>query len=264
MKRLRAVAILALLAGLGLIYLGGWFTRPTPLQGSPQAELDKFARDWDAALRRYVDHGRVNYAGWRSGQAELSTHMQNLESADLKPLLSGPSSLGFWMDYYNARVVHEVLAGQSPQSAPGRTRLFGLTRFYVAGQRFSLTELETMIRRDFSEPKIHFAINCASLSCPALRSESYQGRSQDKLDQMLEEQAREFLADGFKNQFEPKSGKAHLSQIFQWYKSDFEKNNSSLSAFLAQYAPPPARQPLLEGHLTVDFIPYDWSPNGTF
>lgn len=250
---------------LGLLAWARWegvFSTPARRVGGVNS-IQHFAQYWSRALQAYVVGGRVDYRGWKESQAELSKIMGELESLGPEEVGSGVQALGFWIDYYNARVVHEVLAGQSPQTAVGRTKLFALTRFFAAGKRMSLTDVENSIRSSFAEPRIHFAINCASFSCPALRSASYQDLSGQEMDRILSQQAREFLADETKNRFDLKTGKAYLSQIFEWYQKDFLKDGQSLQVYLSEYAPDAAKDQLRSSGFELEYLPYNWSPNGT-
>lgn len=264
MKLARVLSILAMcVALLAYVYWQGWFVAPAAsTRGSGPEVVAKFADYWDQALKSNVKDGHVDYKNFRRSQSELAKHMTALEGIAPEELGKDSALLGFWIDYYNARVVHEVLAGQSPSTPVGRSRLFALTRFYVAGQRMSLTDVETSIRNRFQEPRIHFAVNCASFSCPALRSESYI-KAAPRMSEVLDEQARGFLSDPTKNRFDVGNHKAYLSQIFQWYAKDFEVNGT-LQAHLAPFAPPEVSKLLEKNQLVVEYIPYDWNSNGHF
>src|SRR5437763_1966360 len=115
------------------------------------------------------------------------------------------------------------------------------------------------LRKDFGEPRVHFAIVCASVTCPPLRSEAYRAAD---LDRQLDDQARRFLADPSRNRFDRRSRTLHLSSIFKWFREDFEKAAGSLPAFVARYVDPATAAAVEEPSVRIEFVDYDWSLNG--
>ena len=114
--------------------------------------------------------------------------------------------------------------------------------------------------RPLGDPRIHFAIICASKSCPFLRSEAFAAA---KLDAQLDAQARQFINDPSRNRFDKASGTAALSEIFKWFEEDF-RGAGSLQKYLAKYADDPevARMLAADG-FRIEWMTYDWSLNGT-
>jgi hypothetical protein len=118
----------------------------------------------------------------------------------------------------------------------------------------------------FDEPRIHFAVNCASIGCPMLRDNAYVA---ERLDSQLEESVRRFIGDRSRNRYDPASEKLEVSRIFDWYKADFEKGNrgiSSLPQFLARYADfladgAAARALVRQGQAKIRYLDYDWNLN---
>ena len=109
-----------------------------------------------------------------------------------------------------------------------------------------------ILRQEFREPRIHFALNCASLSCPKLRREAYDG---SKLDEQLTEQAKEFLGDKSRNQLDPKTPR--LSAIFSFYGKDIKKwSGKSVIGFINQYA-----SVKIDENAEVDYLDYNWNLN---
>ncbi len=124
----------------------------------------------------------------------------------------------------------------------------------------SLNEIENKIlRAEFHEPRIHFAIVCASKSCPKLQSEAY--RASD-LDAQLERAAREFARDPAKNRYDASSQELQLSSIFKWFREDFETASGSLPAFFVRFTEPALAKTLGDGKVKVEFLEYDWTLNG--
>jgi len=113
------------------------------------------------------------------------------------------------------------------------------------------------------EPRVHFALNCASIGCPALRPEVYRG---DSLDGQLRDQTERFLSDRSRNRYAAGSGSLEVSQIFEWYGKDFERAAGSVAKFLAPYAAhlsddAAVRAKIAAAALPVTFLAYDWRLN---
>ncbi len=107
---------------------------------------------------------------------------------------------------------------------------------------------------------MHFAIVCASASCPKLQPWVYQ---HDKLDHQLDHAARAFINDPTRNRFDRKQKVARLSMIFEWFEEDFAQANGSVLAYVARYVDDPELARELAHHkYTVEFLEYDWSLNG--
>jgi hypothetical protein len=129
----------------------------------------------------------------------------------------------------------------------------------LRGRRLSLDDIENdILRRELDEPRIHFAIVCASRSCPVLRDESY--RASD-LDRQLEEAATRFVRDPLRNRFDAATRTFHASSIFKWFRRDFERRAGSVASFLARYADEAAAAALRAGGARIEHLDYDWSLN---
>lgn len=233
---------------------------------------------WQALLSKHVyvqQEGRVsvvNYAGLAADRALLSAYLQGLTKVTSGEFAGWPPErqLAFLINAYNAWTV-ELILRHYPEidsirdiggwfRSPWRQKFFELL-----GQRRSLDELEhSLIRKQFNEPRIHFAVNCASVGCPALAQQAYRA---EQLDAQLEQATRRFLADRGRNGVA--EGQLRVSPIFNWYRDDFERGwrkLDSLAAFLAHYAEPLGlsagqREALLAGQLDIRFGDYDWSLN---
>ena len=127
----------------------------------------------------------------------------------------------------------------------------------AAGRRLSLNDIENnILRREFEDPRIHFALVCASLGCPVLRSEPYEA---GRLESQLEDQAEKFLSDPNKFRYEKKSDKIHFSPIFKWFKEDF-KQRGGVTAFIKNYLPKEIAG-ALSPRTAVEWLDYDWRLN---
>jgi len=211
-------------------------------------------------LSRHVHNGRVDYRGFKTDEAVLDRYLQQL--ADVDPAALVPrEAMAFYINLYNAWTVKLIL-GKYPDlksikdlgslfRSPWKKNLVRLN-----GQTVTLDHIEhEILRPRYKDPRIHFAVNCASRSCPALAPFAYAG---DRLDQQLDTVTAAFLNDPDSNYF--REGTLYVSQIFKWYGEDF---NHDVVGFFRKYA----REGLKEGldnhktDLRVTFLDYDWSLN---
>ena len=219
-------------------------------------------RDWDRQLRAYVDaEGRVAYRDWFAGDgAALQLYMQQLAAAD-PTAWSESEQLSFWINAYNAGTIWAVSQGRSAESLLGRGRLFKFWKFQVAGRQRTLDEIEhKILRKQFAEPRIHFAIVCASRSCPALRAEAYESA---RIDEQLQEQAVRFLNDPTRNAFDLSESRIRLSQIFDWFSEDFERHGALLP-YIAAFVEDQQVRAWLEAGAPgahTEHLSYDWTLN---
>ena len=149
---------------------------------------------------------------------------------------------------------------RSPSSFFGRIGYFKNAKYEVGGRSLNLYDLEREVIIPMGEPRIHFAIVCASASCPVLRPEAYVAGT---LDAQLDEAARRFINDPTRNRFDPDTRVAHLSKIFDWFTGDFEIDGGGVLDYVARYVQDPALAESLRGDgWSVQHLPYDWSLNG--
>jgi len=135
--------------------------------------------------------------------------------------------------------------------------------FSLLGKKSSLDDIEHgLLRKEYREPRVHFALNCASVSCPMLREEAYVGF---RLERQLEEQAVRFLSDRSRNRFafsDSRAGTLQVSKIFDWYKEDFEPRAQYFARYAKVLADDPAAQnAIAQGKAPLDFLEYDWALN---
>lgn len=212
---------------------------------------------FDALLRAHVKNGVVDYPAFQDNAA-FRKYVEDL--ARPAQLAGKEETLAYYINAYNALAIQGILDGLSPGSLLGRTRYFRIKEWPLNGQSTSLHDLEHKLIRPLGDPRIHFAIICASKSCPFLRSEAYAA---GKLDAQLDEQARQFVNDPFRNRFDQGTRVAHLSEIFKWFDEDFRGPAGSPQKYIAKYAADPAAAKLLAADgFKVVWIDYDWSLNG--
>ena len=163
--------------------------------------------------------------------------------------------MAFLINAYNAFTVEKILTRYPDiRSIWDFGKLFGNPFkdefFSLFGRKFSLDRIEhDTLRKDYRDPRIHYAVNCASVGCPMLREEAYVAA---RLEQQLEEQARRFLSDRSRNRV--RAGRLEVSKIFDWFKEDFEPREQ----YFARYA----RELGTGGRaLPLAFLDYDWALN---
>lgn len=218
-------------------------------------------RGWDGVLVRNVRNGFVDYDGIRADPAfaRFVTQLGTTTPADLP---ERADQLAFYINAYNALAIQGVLDGYSPATFMGRRRFFRGRSYTVLGDTVTLDTIEKERLAALAEPRIHFAIVCASLSCPRLASQAYRAAT---VEVQLDAAARSFINDPTRNRYDPARGLAFLSPIFDWYAGDFARVGGSVPAYLAGYAGDPAvAAGLAEGRLRLGYTPYDWNLNGTY
>ncbi|MEP7276143.1 MAG: DUF547 domain-containing protein [Betaproteobacteria bacterium] len=212
---------------------------------------------YDASLHANVNDGVVAYPGFRADAG-----FRGYVDALAKPGTPGEGRerLAHYINAYNALAIQGILDGLSPSTLFGRARYFKFKEWPLDGRSITLYDLEHQLLRPLGEPRIHFAIVCASKSCPRLRPEAYTAA---RLDAQLDEQARGFVNDPSRNRFDRATRTAHLSEIFNWFDEDFRAAAGSTQKYLARYVADPAiAQELAADTYKVEWIPYDWNLNG--
>ena len=218
---------------------------------------DSDHRFFDSIVKNHVSNGVVDYPAI----AEESSFNRYLdELAEPLAATSRDEQLAFWINGYNALAIRGILDGRSPSTFFGRVGYFKNAKYTIGGRTINLYDLERKVIIPFKEPRIHFAINCASASCPKLVSHVYTA---DQLDRQLETATRNFINDPTRNRFDRKNKVAHLSKIFDWFKKDFKQHSGSVQKYVAQFVNDPAlAKELSNGEFRIKFLKYDWSLNG--
>lgn len=242
----------------------------TAADGDSCALFDHEHTGWTAVLGRYVRGGFVDYAGLRKrGAADLRAYLSSLGSVcgDHYDTWTRAQKLAFWINAYNAYTVKLIVDHYPLKSIrsigilPGaafRDDFIALPKLGRA--KLSLNDIEHgILRAELREPRIHFAIVCASKGCPALRSEAYRASA---LEAQLDDAARGFVGDPRKNRYDAASRTLRLSAIFDWFHEDFERAAGSVPALVARYANANIAAAIRAGGVRVEFLDYDWSLNG--
>lgn len=237
---------------------------------------------WSTLLQKHVvlrDAGKssaVSYAGFARDRSQLKTYLGTLSAVPESEFnaWSKPQQLAFLINAYNAFTIEKVLMRYPDiRSIRDFGKLIGnpwKDRFFTLfGRDATLDGIEhDMIRvaGRYDDPRIHFAVNCASIGCPMLREEAYVAT---RLDAQFDEQALRFMSDRTRNRYDTSARKLALSSIFDWYGKDFArgwKGYTSLDQWLARYADqladkPEDRAAIRGGGVPVTFLDYDWRLN---
>ena len=207
---------------------------------------------WSIQLQKYVDEkGNVNYSKWlKEGKKELDTYLKNLQSFAPKKNWSKNEILAYWINTYNAFTVQLILNNYPLKSIKDIKNPWGHNIFFNENKNYSLGDIEHKILRKMGEPRIHFAINCASASCPKLNNKPYTA---DNIEIELERATRDFLNDTNKNEIS--ENKLGLSKIFLWFEEDFGNREEKLQ-FINKYT-----KIAISNKAKISYLSYDWSLN---
>lgn len=219
------------------------------------AQTSAWVADYNRLLGRYSTAGGVKYATWKGNAADMQALQGIVDAIGQENISSlGPKEqLAFYVNAYNAWILHEALEKYPTNSVKDALfTFFTSKRIKVAGQQTSFNSLEKeTIRGKFGDPNIHFALNCASRSCPPLNPEAFQG---SKLDAQFERLARTFVNSDRGVKLSGDGKAAELSQIFEWYKDDF-KDGGPVEFINKRRSSP------LPKDVKISYQKYDWSLN---
>lgn len=232
--------------------------RFTPLDPLDPAQVSH--RLFDEVLQTSVTNGIVNYPEIQVDQ-RLAAYLALLNRVDPSALSTDRDRLAFWINAYNACAIQGILDGYSPKPYIDWYRFFKTRTYGIGGAQLNLSDLEhDILRKQFHEPRIHFAIVCASSSCPKLPSWAYNPM---QLDRQLDQAARAFINDPTRNRFDRQQRIAYLSKIFDWFEEDFAASAGSVLRFVALYvADADVARELAQSGYHITYLDYDWSLNG--
>ncbi len=208
-------------------------------------------KSWDRLLHSFVDEkGNVDYRGFKKDSETLNQYLEQLGSNTVNENWSREKKLAYYINLYNAATVKLILNNYPLASITDINKPWDKAWIKYGGEFISLGEIEHKILRKMNEPRIHFAINCASYSCPKLLNEAY---TKDKLDEQLDRATKDFVNDPSRNIIS--ENRVELSKIFKWYKKDFE-NNGSLIVYLNKYL-----KSSISPDTKIEYLKYNWSLN---
>lgn len=206
---------------------------------------------FDKILKQYVSaSGKVDYKGIKADIARLDSYLGTLESTKMDDSWSRKEKLAFWINAYNAYTIKLIVQNYPLKSIMDLHggKPWDQKWINIAGQNLSLNNIENdIIRPQFNEPRIHFAVNCAAASCPPILNKAYTAGN---LEATLTTQTQKFLANAAYNKITPE--KVEVSKIFEWYAADF----GDLITFVNKYS-----DIKIKSSATVSYRDYDWSLN---
>ncbi len=225
---------------------------------TPKEEVKMIKEDFSGVYNQILTNfvsssGNVNYAGIKTNRTMLSQATKHFEENPPQSSWSSNQKLAFWINAYNLYTIELVVDNYPVASIkdinggkPWDKKFINLD-----GRTLSLNDIENnIIRKDFNEPRIHFAVNCASISCPKLLNKAY---TSGNLNTLLESQTKRFINDNAMNAISEKS--AQISNIFDWYKVDFTKNGSVID-FLNKYV-----NTTINSDAKITYKDYNWNLN---
>ncbi len=206
---------------------------------------------WTILLTRYVsEQGNVDYKGVKSNYKDLSKYLSLLSKNPPTNSWSREDKLAFWINAYNAFTVKLIVDNYPLKSIKDIKTPWDYRFIKIGPKWYTLNDIEHRILRKMDEPRIHFAINCASVSCPKLLNEAFLP---EKLDSQLTSATQEFLSDPVRNEIGSK--KVKISKIFRWFGKDF-KGDGSLLDFLNKYT-----DISISPTAKMSFKEYNWNLN---
>ena len=230
--------------------------------GIPKGENNSFTHEeWTGLLQKHVNKaGFVDYKGFIKDSVKLNSYLAKLSDNAPANSWSRDEKYAYWINAYNAYTVKLITSNYPVKTikelGADNPIIFVNTAwdkkfFSIGNKKMTLNTIEfKIIRKQFKDPRSHFAINCASISCPKLLNVAYEAKT---LNAQLEQQGKAFLADTEKNKVSAANPK--LSSIFKWYSGDFEKGQTKIE-FINKYA-----IPNLNANAKLDYLDYNWNLN---
>ena len=233
--------------------------------------FDQAHTAWGMVLHGFRnDDARVRYAELKKAAATRKDHPFNVYISDIQQVPKADfekwtrqEQMAFLLNTYNALTVRLILDHYPVKSIreiggiwqkPWSIEFFSI----LGGAAKSLDSIEhQLLRPVYLDCRVHSAANCASMSCPALRAEPYVG---SRINEQLDDQMRQWLADATRNQFDGATGRFKISKIFDWYQSDFDTWGGGLTKVLATFAPEASRSAIKKGG-DIKYLDYDWHLN---
>lgn len=238
-----------------------------PAQDAP--ELDAAYEAYAEILGDYVESGRVDYARWIEDDPPAWRAFLDWLAEAQPEAWPIADQRAFWINAYNARVIAGVLERYPIDSVRdvgllgGRLRgFFGRREHAVAGEVRTLDEIERdiLFAEPLWDPRIHWALTCASLGCAWLRPEPYSG---SQLDMQLDFQARTYLNGPSGHRIDPEKRRLYLTPILDWHDDDFERAAGTIRAYASQYLTGAALEAASDETYEIKFLDYDWGLNDT-
>jgi hypothetical protein len=226
---------------------------------------------YTAVLRDHVIQGRVNYRGIKNDD-RFWMYIESLRKSSPDEIVDTKARLAYWINVYNAFTIKLVCDHYPIESIKDLNTgsflayLFSSTAWdkevvTLADKTLTLNRIEhEIIRPQYNDPRIHYALVCAARSCPPLRPEAY---SAERLESQLDDQATAFIRDRARNVFDPAKSSLMLSSIFKWYATDFGGSDAALIEHIVKYLPDDQARTLRDVafQVKITYLDYDWRLN---
>ena len=212
-------------------------------------------QEWDRLLQKHVSlDGVVDYEGFKKDRTQLDKYLKQLSGTSVKKL-SAKGQKVFWINAYNGYTVQLILDNYPLKSImdlkfKGKDA-WSYPFIQIDGKTYTLNNIEhDILRKEFPDPRIHFAVNCASASCPKLANKAFEVGN---IDSLMDTLTKAYVNDKSQNKLSANSVK--ISEIFKWYQEDFVKSGTLID-FLNKYS-----TTKINKNAKVEYLPYDWSLN---
>lgn len=274
MNRTLALAPLPLVL-TGALLLTGALSAPLQPGSTTDGSFDHTHKAWTEILEGALKDGLVDYKTLREEPKALDAYLAQLESTTPAhhERWTKNERYAFWINAYNAYTI-QLIRDEGPTksikklgglfSTPWEKKFIPLEEFdpEKKGKKLMLDEIEhDILRPTFKDGRVHAAVNCASMGCPPLRAEAYRG---EDLDEQLDDQVAQWLADEDRNQVRPKDGRIRVSKIFDWFDEDFGKSDPKVVRWIADHVADEELAKTLRaqaGKLKIKYLDYDWGIN---
>ncbi len=253
-------------ASRALVAVGVFLLALLPAPARAAEPFDQNHARYARVLAAVVKDARVDYAKLKADPTELDVYLKAVASVPGAEFArwSEADRLALLINLYNAQTLRLIVNHYPLKSIRSIGLLPGAawreSNVRLGGRIMTLEDLEHgIIRVEYREPRIHFALVCAAIGCPPLRSEPYVGA---RLGKQLDDQLRQFLAAPEKNRYDAAKNTLHLSPIFKWYAADFTESAGSLALYVKPFLPEAQRSALTDpARVKVRFTDYNWALN---
>ncbi len=239
MKKANSYALLWLFALLPLAVTA------TPEKAGPDHSI------WNTLLQKHVGKsGQVDYDGFKKDQAQLDTYLEELAQHPVQADWPRAHKMAYWINAYNAYTIKLIVENYPLKSIRDlhKGNPWDVKWIELGAKTYSLNNIEhDLLRPQFNDARIHFAVNCAARSCPPLANKAFTANN---LEALLEQQTRKFINDPTYNDLD--TDQVRISKIFDWYSSDF----GDIQQYLNKYA-----DKKIDESAKVTFQEYDWALN---
>ena len=218
------------------------------------AQPETFFDKVDNFLKTCVKDGRVDYKALKKNPAQLENLVQTIATFDSSVLAEGNTQKAFWINVYNILVINGIVIEFPTDSPLNIEGFFKTIPRLAAGKELTLDDIENKyIREVYHDARIHFALVCAAKGCPPIISDSYRP---DILDAQLDRRTKAILNDPDFIQINYEEKEVLISEIFNWFKADFEQDGKTILEYINQF-----REKSIPTNFAIGYYSYDWDLN---